>query len=333
MLTTEQGWQVATKTISGMLTEIDRFAADCIKGTEENLPILCKQMDLDFQELWREIWPQVHEVRSKLIVNPQGEFLNSQVLDTLLTNIQSEGRELSQRLQEAFVSDLVMRHFLLSSRDTVYSQRALLASFLTNDDHYNIRGFFVLQRDLAEKFLDFPYLCRDATQRALQYYRFTEWVEGTQQDRLANRITKEEENKNLGFYKDEYGSAWRCFPGGWEKRLNQGFLWFLKEGNLYDLDFMGRTRNQIAELLREKFPLFWKISNVWVHGTTIRSHYLQATREKDAHPDIWLLTGPTIFMLYIIAIHCYEQFGRTFDIGNLKAPIETHWAPTGNSLL
>ena len=316
------GWQAAINTVSGMISEMDKFARKCLIGTWNGAA-------RRYMQAWWDELPQTE----RIVLSPT-------------TGLDAIQKAISPTI-EAFQLDTVMRKHFISARDTAHDINVLAKSLfndLNGGDMFSARNIMVLKRDLTYKLIDLPFIRHGGTKQSRRYFEFQEWVVEPCQDegraqvalteaKLSRRdtaslteLTKRhkdlaERRKNLVTqFNKKYIPTGRKNkkPRDWSDvshkiRLEQGLFAYLDNG-FYDLDFLEVLPDPIVAKLKAHLLSLHGTYSEWVHDNPIRFDSLRTNRVSDAeNPNLWGTLGIVAGALYFIATHFYKYVAEHVD--------------------
>ena len=316
------GWQAAINTVSGMISEMDKFARKWPIGTFTGAA-------WRYMQTWRAELPQTER-----IVLP------------LTADLDATKKAISPTIEVSQL-DTVMRKHFISARDTAHDINVLAKSLfndLNGGDMFSARNIVVLKRDLTYKLIDLPFIHHGGTKQSRRYFEFQEWVVEPCQDegraqvalteaKLSRRdtaslteLTKRhkdlaERRKNLVTQfnkkyiptgrKNRKPRDWSDVPH--EIRLEQGLFDYLDNG-FYDLDFLDVPPHPIVAKLKAHLLSLHRTYGEWVHDNPIRFDSLRTNRVSDAeNPNLWGTLGIVAGALYFIATHFYKYVEENVD--------------------
>lgn len=319
------GWQAAINTVSGMISEMDKFARKCPIGTLDDA-------ERRYMQTWRAELPQTES-----IVLP------------LTTGLDATKKAISPTT-EVFQLDIVMRKHFISARDTAHDINVLAKSLfndLNGGDMFSARNIVVLKRDLTYKLIDLPFIHHGGTKQSRRYFDFQELVVEPCQDearaqaalieaKLSRRDTaslteltkrhkdRAERRKNLVTrFNEKYIPPGRKGrknrkPHDWSDvphntRLEQGLFDYLDNG-FYELDFLDVPPHPIVAKLKAHLLSLHRTYGEWVHDNPLRLDSLRTNRVSDAeNPNLWGTLGIVAGALYFIATHFYKYVAEHVD--------------------
>lgn len=160
------GWQAAINTVSGMISEMDKFARECFIGTRPGA-------EWRYMQAWCDELPQTERIVLPLTTG----------LDAI--------EKTTSRAIEVFQLDVVMRKHFISARDTAHDINVLAKSLfndLNGGDMFSARNIMGLKRDLTYKLIDLPFIHHGGTKQSRRYLDFQKWVVEPCQDEARAKV-------------------------------------------------------------------------------------------------------------------------------------------------